>query len=468
MRVKIPPDRLKLQQNIGADVLFKHILNSITNKPLPDHPYYHWDQVIRRTPPDGLTTELWWMLLKTQRAGQARPVPLPDKQGRPFTYVLADPIPEELHKIDLGAGGVIQMPDQITNKESRDRYYKGSLMEEAITSSQLEGATTTREVAKEMIRSGRSPRDKSEQMILNNFLTMQHIGDIKDEPMSPEVVFQLHKTVTENTLEKQDAGGRFRKTDEQIVVSDQYGEDIHVPPPADQLPQRMQAMCDFANGKTPGSFIHPVIRSIVLHFWLAYDHPFVDGNGRTARALFYWSMLRNGFWLFEFVSISRILVKAPMKYGRSFLYTETDDNDLTYFIIYQIQVIRRAIDELHEYIARKSSELQKIKQTLRGSNLLNHRQEDLVNHAMRHPGYSYTISEHQKHHGVVYETARSDMLELLELGLLIMSKEGKRMVFEAVPNLDRRLREVVAESSTGQRAIPRAAGEKHPASPGLP
>ena len=87
---------------------------------------------------------------------------------------------------------------------------------------------------------------------------------------------------------------------------------------------------------------HHHIRAIILHFWLAYGHPFVDGNGRTARALFYWAMLHEGYWLFEFISISNILRKAPAQYGLSFLYSETDDNDLTYFIVAQTKVIRRA------------------------------------------------------------------------------------------------------------------------------
>ena len=113
-------------------------------------------------------------------------------------------------------------------------------------------------------------------------------------------------------------------------------------------------MCDFANGKTPGEFVHPAIRSIILHFWLAYDHPFLDGNGRTARALFYWSMLHHHYWLCEFISISHLILKAPAEYERAFLYTETDDNDLTYFIIYHLKLIRRAVDELHKYIARKT------------------------------------------------------------------------------------------------------------------
>ncbi len=52
---------------------------------------------------------------------------------------------EELHQIDVGAGRAIGMPDPITNPQTRGRYRVRSLMEEAITSSQLEGSVTTRD-----------------------------------------------------------------------------------------------------------------------------------------------------------------------------------------------------------------------------------------------------------------------------------------------------------------------------------
>lgn len=97
---------------------------------------------------------------------------------------------EEQHQIDLGAGGLVSIPEPILNPRTRDRYLVSSLMEEAITSSQLEGAVTTREVAKEMIRSGRKPRDSSEQMILNNYMTMQRIRTLKASAFTPEMVFQ--------------------------------------------------------------------------------------------------------------------------------------------------------------------------------------------------------------------------------------------------------------------------------------
>jgi Fic family protein len=208
----------------------------------------------------------------------------------------------------------------------------------------------------------------------------------------------------------------------------------------------MAAMCAFANGQSPGSFVHPAVRAIILHFWLAYDHPFVDGNGRTARALFYWAMLHSGYWLFEFISISNILRKAPMKYGRSFLYTETDDNDLTYFIIAQTQVIRRAVRELHEYIERKTAELKDAESSIRALDLFNHRQVEIVSHALKHPGQRYTFASHQLSHNVVYQTARTDLLDLAARGVLEKRKKGKQMIFVAPSDLSARLLKLEKEA----------------------
>jgi Fic family protein len=401
--------------------------------------YLHWDKLRRYPPPEGLNYREWWLALKLGRMGSLKPLPLPDKAGRPFQFAVPELVMEELHQIDLGAGGLVSIPEPITNPQTRDRYLVSSLMEEAITSSQLEGAVTTREVAKEMIRTGRRPRDTSEQMILNNYVTMLRIRELKASPLSPELVFLIHKLVTEKTLDDPNPAGRFRRADEKRVVGDDYGGVYHDPPPAAELPERMAAMCAFANGETPGYFVHPAVRAIILHFWLAYDHPFVDGNGRTARALFYWAMLRSGYWLFEFISISSILRKAPAKYGRSFLYTETDDNDLTYFLVAQTQVIRRGIRELHAYIERKTAEVREVESRVRALDLFNHRQVEIIRHALKHPGQRYTFASHQKSHNVVYQTARTDLLDLSERGVLQKRKKGKLMIFVAPADLSARL-----------------------------
>lgn len=404
-----------------------------------DGRYLHWDKLKHYVAPEGLNEREWWFAIKMARYAGCVTTPLKDSSGTPFWFNLAEPIPERLHEIDLGAGGLIQMPERITTPETKDRYYVSSLIEEAITSSQLEGAATTRQVAKQMLRTGRPPEDRSERMILNNYLTMQRIGELKKEPLTPELVFEIHRLVTEGTLDDPTAAGRLRRDDEPVVVGDDYGTILHTPPAASSLTERLKTMCQFANGEIPEAFVAPAIRAIVLHFWLAYDHPFVDGNGRTARALFYWSMLRHKYWLWEFISISQIILKAPAKYERAFLYTETDENDLTYFILYHLEVMRRAVDKLHDYIRRKTEQLQALERELRIVEGLNHRQRALISHALRHPGYAYTVESHRRSHNVVYETARSDLLDLSGRGLLTKAKVGKTWRFIPVPDLEEKL-----------------------------
>ncbi len=401
--------------------------------------YLHWDELRHRPPPEDVSHREWWLALKLFRINALQPICLKDKEGRPFQFAVPEGVLQELHQIDLGTGGLVSIPEPIVNPQTRDRYLVRSLMEEAITSSQLEGAATTRKVAKDMIRTGRRPRDTSERMILNNYLTMQRILDLKSSALSPELVLEIHRLITDKTLEEPTAAGRFRRSDERCVVGDDFGQIFHDPPPAGELAERMNAMCDFANGETPAHFIHPAVRAIVLHFWLAYDHPFVDGNGRTARALFYWSMLRNGYWIFEFISISTILRKAPIQYGRSFLYTETDDNDLTYFLVAQTEVISQAIGELHRYIERKAIQLRQAEQDIQALALFNHRQVALIRHALNNPGQRYTVASHQQSHIVAYQTARTDLLDLAKRGVLKMVKKGKPMIFAAPTDVAERL-----------------------------
>jgi len=436
---KKTPTQKQVHEIFSDPDRFMEVLSKVSS-PLVKNKYLHWDKLVYYQTPEGISHLEWWAGLKLRRDAQSRGVPLSDEFGTPFTYSYIDPIPESVHQIDLGLGGHIQMPEQVTNPETRDSYCVSSLIDEAITSSQLEGATTTRPVAKQMIRAGRKPRDKSEQMILNNYQAMREIGSLKGEELTREMVFDIHRIVTTDTLDDKSAAGRFRGSGEDVRVEDNYGVVFYTPPPSSQLEERMEQLCLFANSKsTDQGFVHPVIRSIILHFWLSYDHPFVDGNGRTARALFYWSMLKQNYWLCEYISISQIIRKAPAKYGRAFLYTETDDNDLTYFIMYHLRVIHSAIDELHTYIKRKSSELQKMEAELRGVVLLNHRQRAIMSHALRHPNQRYTIKTHQTSQNIVYQTARTDLHDLVEQELLVAIKRGRTYFFRPAEDLEEKL-----------------------------
>lgn len=406
-----------------------------------DGRYRHWDDLRRRNPPPGLTHDQWWFRLLMARAALRVQLPLQDKEGASFAFARSDSLQRALHTVDRELGNQLELGDSsVANPETRDRYIIRSLVEEAITSSQLEGASTTRGVAKEMLMTGRAPRDRGERMIANNFRVMELVRSRRSEPLTRDFILELHEVLTAGTFDSAADVGRFRKGEELISVQDAGdGEVLHIPPPASELPRRIEALCRFANANADDVFIHPVVRAIALHFQLAYDHPFVDGNGRTARALFYWAMLRNGYWMTEFLSISRIIQKGRSRYSRAFLYTETDSADVTYFLLHQLEVIRQAVEDLHAYLRRKTQEVRAAERLIKSTENLNQRQQLLLAHALRHPDARYSIDAYGRENGVVYATARSDLLGLAAAGYLEQRKIGRRFYFLVSRQLEGRL-----------------------------
>jgi Fic family protein len=446
----------QIRKKGGSDGLLETLVKIAGTEGAPRGRYYHWDTLRHLTPPEGLTHEEWWLGVKMARRSSLRELPLLDSEGRAFYYGMPDEAQELVHYIDQQASGEIRMPEVVTDSQSaRKHYLVNSLIEEAIRSSQLEGATTTYDVAKEMIRSGRPPRDRSERMIKNNFLAMEFMLDDVGERLTPETVLELQRILTDDTLDNTDAAGRLQTIeDRRVVVADRStGAILHRPPPADQLPARLELMCRFANGEEGGSgFLHPAVRAILLHFWLAFDHPFEDGNGRTARALFYWLMRVRGYWLTEYLSISRILREAPSKYLKPFLYTETDERDTTYFLLFQLGVMQRGIRELHTHLQKKVQEVRETQDILRGSQMFNYRQLALLTNAVRDGNANYTFTSHSRSHRVTHQTARTDLMELAELGLLVRHTVRRQFVFAPAPDLAKQLA-TLGRKASGEGAV---------------
>jgi len=438
----LPPDPSDLFASLEPGDVQKIL--GVQPGPLVREAYLHWDELRHRTPPAGLDHEKWWLGIKWARQAILKPLPLLDKAGRPLLFGSPEPVQIDLHHIDQDAAGEIRSATDTATPVARDRYLLGSVIEEAITSSQLEGASTTRRVAADMLRTGRAPRDRSEQMILNNFMAMRAIREFREEAWTPARILEIHRMVSEHTLDDPRDVGQLRRSNDIHVVNNDDGTTLHQPPDYRELPERLERICEFANaGEDQRPFVHPVIRAILLHFMIGYDHPFADGNGRTARAIFYGSMLRSGYWLAEFISISHILRKAPAQYGRAYLLSETDGGDTTYFLIQQLATIRKAIQSLHDHLARKAREQRGLERMLAASpslrEKLNHRQKALLTHALKHPGSGYRIEDHQKSHAVVYQTARTDLLGLADLGLLEKIREGRAFVFLVPEDLHKRM-----------------------------
>lgn len=440
-----PPDLKTLFASVTAPTLAQ--LAAQKSGLLVHGQYLHWDALRHREPPAGLDHNAWWLGLRMARSAGAHTLPLIDKTGQAFSYTLPEPLLRNLHEIDRGAGMAPGGDTPPALRVEQGRYLMSNLIEEAITSSQLEGASTTRRVAETMLREGRKPATLSERMIFNNFDAMRRSRELCGDTLTPEGVVALQRALTEGTLEHPEDCGSLRRTDDIEVVSPTDERRVlHRPPLAVELPQRLQTLCDFANAPHgAGDFVHPVVRAILLHFMIGYDHPFADGNGRTGRALFYWYMARQGYWLAEYLSISRLLRKAPAQYAYAYLHTETDGGDATYFLLHQTSVILKSLETLYRYLERKQREQADMQTQLRKLHLadkaLNHRQVALLTHALQRPGEYFTIESHQRSHQIAYATARADVLALVQRSLLVATMlTGRKRAYYPAPDLAERLR----------------------------
>lgn len=419
-----------MKENVEIMKLFnnKTILEFAT-KHNRDHT--HWDRLRYLPMPNDANPEQVWALMKLFRKSQYRML---DFGSWKFRYVLLDEFQKKLHLLDMGTAGRLGSSLENVNIAGKQRYIISSLMEEAIASSQLEGAATTRKVAKEMLRTKKKPRNYSEQMIANGYRTIQKIAQMKEKTLTTELILELHGDITEGTLKDPSYEGRFRDNNEVVVGDPLAAEKVyHIPPDYKEVPKLMEQLCAFANSDSE-EFIHPIIKAIIIHFLIGYIHPFEDGNGRTARTLFYWYVLREGYWLFEFMAISRIILRSKTKYGLAYLYTETDENDLTYFIDYNLSAIEEALHDTEEYVDRKQkgqTEALRLIKSIKGINL---RQAEILKEFIRDPDKTFAIIEIMGTYGVVYQTARNDLLDLSALGYLEKIKVEKKFLFKLAKN----------------------------------
>ena len=393
-----------------------------------------------RAPPEGVTRDLWWGVTSLKRRAVMRQLPLKRVSGEHFWFTLPDEALQSLEEIARCAAGAIAMQQAVTTEQNRDEYLIRGLMDEAITSSQLEGATTTRRVAKEMLRSGRSPRSKDERMIRNNYDGMRFVSQHKDDPVTVAGVLELHAILTRETLQDAKDAGRLQAVGEERVHVGTDDQIVHRPPVAQELPERLERLCDFANGVGLDGWLSPVARAIFTHFMAGHDHYFVDGNGRLARTLFYWVMLKEGYWLCEYVTISKILKEAPTQYAHAYLNSEFE-GDATYFLLYQLGVLQRAFRDLDAYLERQSMQAAHLRAEIRHGALgLNHRQIAALEGALKDPTMTFTMKTHAATHGVAVMTARSDLMKLEELGFFVQGKVGRQIHWWPVKDLSKVLR----------------------------
>ena len=408
--IELPP---KIDKKTLVNALLKGIdpnIMPVVDKVNADYEY--WDKAKYKKLPEGFTPQMLWANVKASRLRSM--IPVWNKYS--INLCVTSQMQRLCHEFDMKFGSFWEVEGDSQSAEKK-YYLSSSLMEEAIYSSKMEGASTTRIVAKDMLRKKKSPQNKSQQMIVNNYNTIQYIVEHKEQPLTEELLLTIHRLMTEKTLDNPEDAGRFRTNDKVVVADMVEGDIIYTPPSFQEIPEFVESLCNFFNNDNPRTFIHPIIRGIIVHFMLAFMHPFVDGNGRTARALFYWYMLKEGYKLTEYMSISRVIAKSKSNYEKSFRYVENDGNDMGYFVAYNLEALEISFQQLRDYIQRKQREKSAASSFMMAGNI-NQRQALVLQRLKEEPETIFTVKDVQEQFSVSSMTARKDLSDLVKQGYM--------------------------------------------------
>jgi Fic family protein len=390
--------------------------------------YLPFDELYRRFP-KSLDPQLAWSVVSDARQSQLTKL-APFNQSLPsFDYFVSPAIQKTNIQVEqhTSLASLEWMAGQIGEGESFNRILENLVKDEAISSSQLEGAATTTRVARDFLLNERQPESLSEKMILGNFRLMQAVWAEKDKPLSLELIKKLHNIGMNDIDDEKYQPGQLRITDD-VVVVDASGQVVHTPPLASELEQRLEFVASWFNNSEPSPSASAFIIATALHFAIGFEHPFHDGNGRLARALFYWVMFKHGYHAFRYISISALLNEAPVQYGKSYIYTESHDMDMTYFIEYQSKIASRAIDNFLQDFSELVEKYQGFKEALLISEIyqdLSENQSSLILLVQNIGIKAVTANWVQGMLGCSYNTAASLLNGLTKLGIFERKKAGR-------------------------------------------
>ena len=399
--------------------------------------YLPFDEFRYRVPKH-LDVNLAWALIKEVR-GQRQQwlVDLGDYVDNESKYTETSTIQKTKTIVDQSTTtAALDWANRKIGEEQNISYMLEDLVEEeAINSSQLEGAATTTLIAKEMIKRKREPRSIGERMIVGNFKMMQFVWDKRSLPLTTDLIRGLHSIGVTGIDDEMYPPRTFRLTDN-VVVEDVDGNIVHQPPAAAGLESRLRSLCDWINTDhdeiESQNYIHPLIKAICIHFAIGYEHPFNDGNGRVARALFYWFMFKKDYGAFRYISISNLLKAAPTQYGKSYLYTEADEMDMTYFIEYQCSVIMRAISAFKKHCQKTVENIASFNTWLFNSGIygkLSEKQRVVFQVAKNSSTIVFTARYVEEKLNCSYNTAATILNGLVDLNLFDKQKDGKEWVY---------------------------------------
>ncbi len=377
--------------------------------------YFPKSEVVYRLPVSASIQECWPDILQ-YRKQQAVELPLKSWDQHAYWYAPTEKL--------LAAGDrfVEVARDEAIAAMPQYEHEEG-IIDEAFYSSVIEGAYSTRQRAREVITSGEPPKNRSEQMIINNYEALRFVSDHLDGPINEAVVLEIARILTKGTLDEDTKPG-YRDSGVQVMNGRQ--EVVYVAPDAKYVKPMMDDLLAYIADTT----VHPVIKACVTHIYFVTIHPLFDGNGRTARALAYMILLQAGYHFVRQFPISGILVQERTKYYKAIRAAQDPENgyDFTYFMEYYASMLERSIEGVHDHMAKhqrlKSVEEQlgvgeDAKRILQGAKWLVAENIPTI-----------TVVKWQAKFKISAETARKDLMKLESTGFVSKRTIGRNHFYD--------------------------------------
>jgi len=413
----ISKERINFIENNLSDIYYKNNLHKYS-----DEKYLYWDKIkFKEIPKELRSSEELWFVIKSMRLLNTQTI-IKSEYNKYFKIWKPNFLEEFLYKLDLSLRWDFFWIE--LSKKEKQIFFQNWIIEEAISSSQIEWAMTASNQAKDMIQKDKKPMSVDEKMIMNNYIAMNFVKDeLVKEKLTKESLLELQAILTKWILKNNSESWRFRTNNDKIVIQDILTWDIYHKAPNEKfLMEELEKLINYANDEDKWVFTHPFIKACILHFWIWYLHPFCDWNWRTARAVFYWYLLKKWYLWFSFIPISNIIKDSKTQYKNAYIYSEQDDNDLTYFLVYLANSTKKAFKEYEKYILEKAKE----KESYDFKHLdLNERQEKLLIYFSRSPDSFTTTTSHMNYYQVSKLTAIKDLKHLENMWILKSKKVWK-------------------------------------------
>lgn len=261
-------------------------------------------------------------------------------------------------------------------------------------------------------------RERDIQEVLNYRNVLKFIGDFQGKKISEEVIKHLHALIAYRLL-PEDQVGEYRKT--QVVVKNaQTGEVTFRPPPAIEVPFLVDDFVDWVNN-VGSDDVHPALKAGMVHYELVRIHPFLDGNGRVARAVATLVLFSEGYDIKRFFSLEEYYDREPMHYYEALQSVGKSKGNLNVWLEYFTEGIAIELTRIKEKVKSLSTDL-KIKKSLGGHQLALTERQIKIMEFIQEQGFLQNKAFFELFPQVSEDTVLRELKDLLKKG--IVKKEG--------------------------------------------